>query len=101
MAPLDIYDFVDVRSYLTRWLARPDAPSQRVLADAMEVSPALMTGVLQGKKKLVLNRIPALAGALGLTSSAQILAVVTKYFPAERLPVRSRLLLEELFDDGA
>jgi hypothetical protein len=43
--------------------------------------------------------IKTLAGVLGLTSSEQILAVVLHYFPEERLPVRSRLLLEEIFDD--
>jgi hypothetical protein len=41
-----------------------------------------------------------LANALGLSSSAEVLEVVLGYYPAERLPVRSRLLLEELLDDG-
>jgi len=41
-----------------------------------------------------------LAGRLGLRSSAAVLEVLASYYPAERLPVRSRLLLEELFDDG-
>jgi hypothetical protein len=40
-----------------------------------------------------------LADLLGLTSAAEVLEVVTAYFPAERLPVRARLLLEEMFDD--
>jgi len=40
-----------------------------------------------------------LAGRLGLTSASQVLQVVTAYYPAERLPVRTRLLLEEMFDD--
>jgi len=30
----------------------------------------------------------------------QALAIVEQYIPAKRLLVRSRLLLEELFDDG-
>jgi len=30
-----------------------------------------------------------------------VLAVVLAYFPAERLPVRVRLLLEEMFDERA
>ncbi len=42
-----------------------------------------------------------LAQLLGLTNSAAVLAVVTRYFPADRLPVRTRLMLEEMFDDGS
>ncbi len=44
---------------------------------------------------------PTLSGILGLTSSDQILDVVLRYFHADRLPVRSRLLLEETFDEGS
>lgn len=40
-----------------------------------------------------------LAGVLGLRSAGEVLEVVLRYYPAERLPVRVRLLLEELFDD--
>jgi hypothetical protein len=39
-----------------------------------------------------------LAARLGLRSSEDVLRVVLTYYPAERLPVRTRLLLEELFD---
>jgi hypothetical protein len=45
------------------------------------------------------NDIRVLATRLGLGSSSEVLDVVLAYYPAERLPVRSRLLLEELFDD--
>ena len=38
-----------------------------------------------------------LAERLGLTRAEDVLAIVLAYFPADRLPVRSRLLLEELF----
>ena len=42
-----------------------------------------------------------LCAHLGVTRAADALAIVESFFPAERLPVRSRLLLEELFgDDG-
>jgi hypothetical protein len=41
-----------------------------------------------------------LAYKLGLRSSKQVLEVVRRYFPEEQLPVRARLLLEEMFDDG-
>jgi len=40
-----------------------------------------------------------LANHLRLHSSQEVLQVVLEYFPAERLPVRVRLLLEEMFDD--
>lgn len=40
-----------------------------------------------------------LADRLSLRSSREVLDVVLAYYPAERLPVRSRLLLEELLDD--
>lgn len=43
--------------------------------------------------------IRVLAVRLGLRSSAQVLDVVLAYYPAERLPVRTRLLLEEMLDD--
>ena len=39
-----------------------------------------------------------LADRLELRSADAVLAVVLTYFPAERLPVRVRLLLEEMFD---
>jgi hypothetical protein len=42
-----------------------------------------------------------LAVHLGLRSSAEILQVVLNYFPVDRLPVRVRLLLEEMFDERA
>jgi hypothetical protein len=41
-----------------------------------------------------------LAKRLGLNSSREILDVVLAYYPPDRLPVRARLLLEEMFDDG-
>ena len=41
-----------------------------------------------------------LAGLLGLRTSKDILAAVSAYFPEERLPPRSRFLLEEMFDES-
>jgi len=41
-----------------------------------------------------------LARRLQLSSAAQVLEVVTSYYRPEQLPVRTRLLLEEMFDDG-
>jgi hypothetical protein len=40
-----------------------------------------------------------LARHLGLASSRAVLEVVCAYFPEDRLPVRTRLLLEEMLDD--
>jgi len=42
-----------------------------------------------------------LADHLRLRSANDVLQVVTSYFSADRLPVRVRLLLEEMFDDSA
>ncbi|MGH7282260.1 MAG: DUF6036 family nucleotidyltransferase [Polyangiaceae bacterium] len=41
--------------------------------------------------------IRILAGKLGLDRAEEILALVDEYYSAERLPVRTRLLLEEMF----
>ncbi len=40
-----------------------------------------------------------LARLLGLTSSREILDLLGRYYPESQLSVRSRLLLEELFDE--
>jgi hypothetical protein len=45
--------------------------------------------------------IRLLANELGITTSSDALAAVDQYYPAERLPVRTRLLLEEMLDDRA
>jgi hypothetical protein len=45
--------------------------------------------------------IRLLARELGLKSSADALKTVLAYYPADRLPVRTRLLLEELLNDRA
>jgi hypothetical protein len=41
--------------------------------------------------------IRTLAARLGLRRSAEVLDVVTGFYPVHRLPVRTRLLIEELF----
>ena len=43
--------------------------------------------------------IRTLTTRLGIRTTSDVLAVVTEYFSEERLPVRTRLLLEEMFDD--
>ncbi|MCI0586267.1 MAG: hypothetical protein L0323_05450 [Planctomycetes bacterium] len=42
-----------------------------------------------------------LTDRLGLRTSAEVLSVVTAYYPQELLPVRARLLLEEMLDERA
>ena len=44
--------------------------------------------------------IRLLAERLGISSSTEALQAVLRYYPENRLPVRTRLLLEELLDDG-
>ena len=44
--------------------------------------------------------IRMLAARLALTSASDVLQVVTTFYPVDRLPVRTRLLIEELFHDG-
>jgi predicted nucleotidyltransferase len=44
--------------------------------------------------------IRTLAARLELRTAADVLDVVTQFYPAERLQVRTRLLIEELFHDG-
>jgi hypothetical protein len=51
------------------------------------------------RTELDVEDIRFLANELGLRSAEEVLRVVLTYFPAERLPVRVRLLLEEMFDD--
>ncbi len=43
------------------------------------------------------NDILTLAGLLGLTKADAVLQIALQHFPAERFPVRARLLAEELF----
>lgn len=45
--------------------------------------------------------IRVLAHELAITTPAEALAVVEQYYASDRLPVRTRLLLEEIFDDGS
>lgn len=47
-----------------------------------------------------MSDIRFLARRLGLRSADEALEVVLAFYPSDRLPVRSRLMLEEIFDDG-
>lgn len=54
-----------------------------------------------GRTEADVADIRFLARMLDLRSATAVLDVVLAYFPEERLPVRVRLLIEELFDDGS
>ncbi len=41
--------------------------------------------------------IRVLAARLRLRTRAEVLDIVTAFYPVERLPIRTRLLIEELF----
>lgn len=88
--------FVPPNAGYERWQALPN-----LTISTVDTATLLAMKCAAARTDADAGDIRTLAGALGLTSTAQVLAVVTKYFPEDRLPVRSRLLLEELFDDGA
>jgi hypothetical protein len=55
--------------------------------------------VLAGRRRDA-DDITYLVKHLGLTSAADVLAVCTAVFPDEPVPDRSRLILDDLFDEG-
>jgi hypothetical protein len=55
--------------------------------------------VLAGRRRDA-DDITYLVKHLGLTSTADVLAVCTAVFPDEPVPDRSRLILDDLFDKG-
>ncbi|HEY0838922.1 MAG TPA: hypothetical protein VGD74_01925 [Vulgatibacter sp.] len=48
-----------------------------------------------------LGDIRFLIRRLDLRSADEVLGLVLKFYPASRLPVRTRFMIEEVFDDGA
>jgi len=58
-------------------------------------SLAMRTGGAEEKRDL--DDIRRLGEALGVRSSPEALAIVARYYPAERLPPKTRLGLEEIF----
>ena len=55
-------------------------------------------GVLVARRDT--DDITYLVKHLGLTSTADVLAVCTAVFPDEPVPDRARLILDDLFDQG-
>ena len=45
--------------------------------------------------------IRTLISALGLKRAEDVLAIVTEYYPPERVPIKTRFLVESLFEEGA
>jgi hypothetical protein len=79
--------------------------------DAWKVLPNLTISVVDPRTLLAMKCAAArtdvdvedirfLANHLRLSSSRAVLDVVLTYFPEDRLPVRTRLLLEEMFGDA-
>ena len=88
--------FVPPNAGYERWQALPNLTISHVDTETL-----LAMKCAASRTDADAEDIRTLAGLLGLSSSAKILDIVTRYFPEERLPVRARLLLEEMFDDGA
>ena len=74
-----------------------DHPGLRVSAASPEHLLAMK--VLAGRRRDA-DDITYLVKHLGLTSTADVLAVCTAVFPDEPVPDRSRLILDDLFDEG-
>lgn len=55
--------------------------------------------VLAGRRRDA-DDITYLVKHLGLTSTSAVLAVCTAVFPDEPVPDRTRLILDDLFDEG-
>jgi hypothetical protein len=74
-----------------------DHPGLRVSAASPEHLLAMK--VLAGRRRDA-EDITYLVKHLGLTSTADVLAICTTVFPDEPVPDRARLILDDLFDEG-
>ena len=84
--------FVPANAGFERWLSLPNLDVS--VADARTL---LAMKCAAARTKEDTGDIQFLAAHLGLRSAREVLAVVLAYYPEERLPLRARLLLEELF----
>jgi hypothetical protein len=87
--------FVPVNAGYERWQVFPN-----LSVSTVDTETLLAMKCAAGRTDADAGDIRTLAGILGLGTAEQVLGVVLRYFPEERLPVRTRLLLEEMFDDG-
>lgn len=84
--------FVPAGATFERWRSLPNL--EVALADARTL--LAMKGAAARTVEDA-DDIRTLAAHLGLTTAREVLDVVLSFFPAERLPVRRQLLIEELF----
>lgn len=84
--------FVPAGATFERWRAFPNLDVS--LADARTM---LARKCAAARTEDDAGDIRALAAHLGLVSAQEVLDVLLAYFPESRLPVRSRLLVEEMF----
>ena len=84
--------FVPANAGFERWLALPNLDIS--VADARTL---LAMKCAAARTQEDTGDIQFLAAHLGLDKAAEVLSVVLAYYPEERLPLRARLLLEELF----
>jgi len=88
--------FVPVNAGYETWQSWPNLTISTVDARTL-----LAMKCAASRTEVDASDIRTLAKLLGLRSSEEVLRVVIEYFPEDRLPIRTRLLVEEMFDDGA
>ncbi len=84
--------FLPANAGFTRWREWPN-----LVVSVAEPRTLLAMKVAAARTERDADDIRFLANVLGLRSAAEVLDVATDYYPAEQLPVRAQLLVEELF----
>ncbi|MBM4368048.1 MAG: hypothetical protein FJ102_17680 [Deltaproteobacteria bacterium] len=84
--------FLPANAGFTRWREWP-----HLVVSVAEPRTLLAMKVAAARTERDADDIRFLARVLGLQTAAEVLVVATAYYPAEQLPVRAQLLVEELF----